>query len=255
MTTQTNHSEKPAGTRSVAVRASKATKHYGDAETLVRALDNVDVEFAAGQFTSIMGASGSGKSTLMHCLAGLDQLTTGHIWFGNTDLSTLSEQQLTDLRRDNIGFVFQAFNLIPTMTARENITLPLDLAGSKPDREWFETVVDSVGLADRLEHRPNELSGGQQQRVAVARAMVSKPDIIFADEPTGNLDSRTGKAILSFLQDAVAEFGLTIVMVTHDPVAATYADRVVFLQDGKIEDELANPQVDQVLAAMNRLDG
>ncbi len=259
MTTQTELPDRPAEAPAVAVRASNATKHYGDsdsdADTLVRALGNIDIDFNAGQFTSIMGPSGSGKSTLMHCLAGLDQLTSGHIWFGGTDLSTLSQQQLTDLRRDHIGFVFQAFNLIPTMTARENITLPLDLAGTKPDAEWFEIVVDSVGLAGRLDHRPSELSGGQQQRVAVARAMVGKPDVIFADEPTGNLDSRTGKAILSFLKNAVAEFGQTIIMVTHDPVAATYADRVVFLQDGTIENEILNPRVDQVLAAMNRLDG
>ncbi len=255
MTTLTNDSDLEVTTNDVAVQALDASKCYGDAETLVRALDNVNIEFNAGQFTSIMGPSGSGKSTLLHCLAGLDQLSTGHIWFGDTDLSTLNQQQLTDLRRDRLGFVFQSFNLIPTMTTRENIILPLDLAGQKPDQEWFETVVDSVGLADRLRHRPNELSGGQQQRVAVARALVSKPDVIFADEPTGNLDSRTGKAILSFLQEAVATFGQTIVMVTHDPVAATYADRVVFLKDGRIEDELLNPQVDHVLAAMNRLDG
>ncbi len=255
MTTLTNDSDLEVTTNDVAVQALDASKCYGDAETLVRALDNVNIEFNAGQFTSIMGPSGSGKSTLLHCLAGLDQLSTGHIWFGDTDLSTLNQQQLTDLRRDRLGFVFQSFNLIPTMTTRENIILPLDLAGQKPDQEWFETVVDSVGLADRLRHRPNELSGGQQQRVAVARALVSKPDVIFADEPTGNLDSRTGKAILSFLQEAVATFGQTTVMVTHDPVAATYADRVVFLKDGRIEDELLNPQVDHVLAAMNRLDG
>jgi putative ABC transport system ATP-binding protein len=238
---------------SVAARAVGATKVYGKGDTEVRALDNVNVEFGTSRFTAIMGPSGSGKSTLMHTMAGLDSLTGGSVWIGDVDLSTLNEKKLTKLRRDRIGFIFQAFNLIPTLTAAENITLPMKLAGRKPDREWFDNVVDTVGLGNRLAHRPSELSGGQQQRVAVARALASRPQIIFADEPTGNLDSRTGAEILSFMRQAVREFGQTIVMVTHDPVAASYADRAVFLADGRIVDELTDPTSDSVFDHMRSL--
>ena len=237
----------------VAARAVDATKVYGKGEAEVRALDGVSVDFATSRFTAIMGPSGSGKSTLMHTLAGLDSLTSGSVWIGNTELGSLSEKKLTKLRRDHIGFVFQAFNLIPTLTAAENITLPMKLAGRKPDREWFDNVVDTVGLRNRLSHRPSELSGGQQQRVAVARALASQPHIIFADEPTGNLDSRTGAEILSFMRQAVRELGQTIVMVTHDPVAASYADRAVFLADGRIVDELTDPTSDSVFDRMRSL--
>jgi putative ABC transport system ATP-binding protein len=239
--------------RTVAARAIGATKVYGKGDTEVRALDNVNVEFGTSRFTAIMGPSGSGKSTLMHTMAGLDSLTGGSVWIGDVDLSTLNEKKLTKLRRDRIGFIFQAFNLIPTLTAAENITLPMRLAGRKPDREWFDNVVDTVGLGNRLTHRPSELSGGQQQRVAVARALASRPQIIFADEPTGNLDSRTGAEILSFMRQAVREFGQTIVMVTHDPVAASYADRAVFLADGRIVDELTDPTSDSVFDRMRSL--
>ena len=224
-----------------------ASKIYGSGDTEVRALDDVTVSFGQGQFTAIMGPSGSGKSTLMHCLAGLDRLSSGHVMVGETNLGQLSEKDLTLLRRTKIGFVFQAFNLIPTLTAIENITLPLDLGKSKPDDALLNSVVEAVGLADRLKHKPNELSGGQQQRVAVARALASGPDVIFADEPTGNLDSQTGAEILTFMRRAVDEFGQTIVMVTHDPVAAAYADRVLFLADGKIVSELHNPTTDLIL--------
>ena len=224
-----------------------ASKVYGSGDTEVRALDDVTVSFGQGQFTAIMGPSGSGKSTLMHCLAGLDRLTSGHVMVGETNLGGLSEKDLTLLRRTKIGFVFQAFNLIPTLTAIENITLPLDLGKNKPDDALLNSVVEAVGLADRLKHKPNELSGGQQQRVAVARALASGPDVIFADEPTGNLDSQTGAEILSFMRRAVDEFGQTIVMVTHDPVAAAYADRVLFLADGKIVSELHDPTTDLIL--------
>ncbi len=237
----------------IACRATGASKTYGAGDTQVRALDEIDISFAGAEFTSIMGPSGSGKSTLMHCLAGLDRPTHGEIWIGSTELSSLDEGALTTLRRDRIGFVFQGFNLIPTMTARENICLPIDLAGGKIDSAWLDQVVHAVGLQDRIGHRPTELSGGQQQRVAVARALVSKPDIVFADEPTGNLDSRTGADILSFLRDAVRRFGQTIVMVTHDPVAASYADRVVFLKDGKIVNEIHDPLPEAVRAAMTEL--
>ncbi len=227
-----------------------ARKTYGSGDTEVRALDDVTVSFEQGQFTAIMGPSGSGKSTLMHSLAGLDRLTSGQVIIGDTDLSTLNEKQLTLLRRTKIGFVFQAFNLIPTLTALENITLPLDLGKTKPDQELLNEVVNAVGLADRLSHKPNELSGGQQQRVAVARALASRPDVIFADEPTGNLDSQTGAEILDFMRRAVTEFGQTIVMVTHDPVAAAYADRVLFLADGKIVSELLDPTTDSILSQL-----
>jgi len=237
----------------VAARAVDATKVYGSGEAEVRALDGINVEFATAKFTAIMGPSGSGKSTLMHTLAGLDSLTSGSVWIGDVDLSSLNDKKLTQLRRDRIGFIFQAFNLIPTLSAAENIKLPTKLAGRKPDREWFDNVVDTVGLGRRLGHRPSELSGGQQQRVAVARALAGRPHIIFADEPTGNLDSRAGSEILSFMRQAVREFGQTIVMVTHDPVAASYADRAVFLADGRIVDELTDPTADSVLSHMRTL--
>ena len=233
-----------------AARATALTKVYGSGETRVTALDTVDVEIETGRFTAIMGPSGSGKSTLMHCLAGLDSITGGQVWIGDTELSALSDKKLTQLRRDAVGFVFQAFNLVPTLSALENITLPLDIAGRKPDQEWLDTVIDTVGLRDRLRHRPSELSGGQQQRVACARALASRPTIVFADEPTGNLDSRSGAEVLGFLRRSVDEFGQTIVMVTHDPGAASYADRVLFLADGRIVDEMAAPSADRVLERM-----
>jgi putative ABC transport system ATP-binding protein len=241
------------GTTVAAASARGATKIYGTGDTRVLALDNVDIDFAAGQFTAIMGPSGSGKSTLMHTMAGLDRLTTGSVVIGDVDISNANEKQLTTLRRDHLGFIFQAFNLVPTLTAIENITLPMDLAGTKPDRQWVDQVITTVGLKDRLKHRPNELSGGQQQRVAVARALAGRPQIIFADEPTGNLDSTTGSQILAFMRQAVREFGQTIVMVTHDAVAASYSDRVVFLTDGRITDQLIHPTPDAVLDHMRRL--
>jgi putative ABC transport system ATP-binding protein len=240
-------------TATYAARAEKASKIYGSGDAEVRALDEVDVEFERHRYSAIMGPSGSGKSTLLHCLAGLDRLTAGKIYLGDTEISSLSEKRLTLIRRDQIGFVFQAYNLIPTLTAKENIVLPLALAGNKPDQATFDRVVDTVGLRDRLGHKPNELSGGQQQRVAVARALVSQPEIIFADEPTGNLDSRAGSEILGFMRRAVDELGQTIVMVTHDPSAASYADRVVFLADGKITEELLNPTTDSVIDTMKKL--
>jgi putative ABC transport system ATP-binding protein len=239
--------------RPAAARVFDAVKVYGRGDNEVRALDGVSVEFAAGRFTAIMGPSGSGKSTLMHNVAGLDTLTSGTVLIGDTDISELDDRRLTQLRRDRIGFVFQAFNLVPTLTAAENITLPARLAGRKPDAAWFDHVVDTVGLRNRLRHRPSELSGGQQQRVAVARALASRPEIIFADEPTGNLDSRTGAEILSFMRTAVRELGQTIVMVTHDPVAASYSHRVVFLSDGRVTDELSDPTSDAVFDHLRRL--
>ena len=231
-----------------------ATKTYGRGDTAVTALDGVSVEFALGEFTAIMGPSGSGKSTLMHCMAGLDTLTSGQVFIGGVDLTTLSEKQLTELRRDKVGFVFQAFNLVPTLDARENITLPSSLAGRKPDQQWLDQIIDTVGLRDRLKHRPSELSGGQQQRVAVARALASRPEIVFADEPTGNLDSRSSAEILGFMQRASNDLHQTIVMVTHDPVAASYADRVVFLADGRIVGDLRDPTPDTILDRMRGLD-
>lgn len=230
-----------------------AFKIYGEGDTEVRALNDVTVGFETGKFTSIMGPSGSGKSTLMQCMAGLDSLSAGQTYVGSIELGSLKDKELTMLRRSQIGFIFQAFNLIPTLSAQENITLPLDLAGASPDQQWLDQVINTVGLADRMDHRPNELSGGQQQRVAVARALASRPDIIFGDEPTGNLDSKTGAEILEFMQRAVREFHQTIVMVTHDPVAAGYADRVVFLADGRIVDELLDPTPDHVLDRMRRI--
>ncbi|MGE0881841.1 MAG: ABC transporter ATP-binding protein [Acidimicrobiia bacterium] len=245
----------PATTGSVAARAVNASKVYGKGENTVVALDNVTVAFQQGVFTAIMGPSGSGKSTLMHCSAGLDSLTSGNVYIGDTDLSTLGDKELTLLRRDKVGFIFQAFNLIPTLTALENITLPSLLAGRKPDKAWVDNVIETVNLKDRLKHKPSELSGGQQQRVAVARALAARPAIIFADEPTGNLDTRSGTEILDFMKSAVEQLGQTIVMVTHDANAASYASRVVFLADGHISDEMAAPTVERVLDRMKHLDG
>ena len=236
-----------------AARTEAAVKIYGRGPAEVRALDGVDVEFAEGEFSAIMGPSGSGKSTLMHCMAGLDSCTSGKAFIGEADLSTLDDRALTILRRDRVGFVFQAFNLIPTLTAAENITLPLALAGRSGDPSWIEKVIGTVGLSDRLRHRPSELSGGQQQRVAVARALSSRPQIIFADEPTGNLDSRSGAEVLEFLRAAVHDTGQTVVMVTHDPGAASYAQRVVFLADGRIVDEMRQPTAKRVLDRMKQL--
>lgn len=236
----------------LAARMHQDRKSYGTGGAQVRALDGVDIEFAAGRFTAIMGPSGSGKSTLLHTLAGLDTLDSGTVWIGDQELGRLGDRALTRLRRDRIGFVFQSFNLVPTLTAEENILLPLTIAGRRPDREWVATVISTVGLGDRLGHRPSELSGGQQQRVAAARALASRPDIVFADEPSGNLDSRSGAQLLGFLRAAVRDFGQTTVMVTHDPAAAAYADRVVFLQDGRVVDELADPTPDSVLDRMKR---
>jgi putative ABC transport system ATP-binding protein len=230
-----------------------ATKVYGKGTTEVRALDGVTLDFPSGQFSAIMGPSGSGKSTLMHCVAGLDTLTSGQVRVGGVELTRLDDKHLTLLRRDRIGFVFQAYNLVPTLTALENITLPATLAGRKPDKGWLDTVIETVGLGDRLAHRPSELSGGQQQRVAVARALAARPEIVFADEPTGNLDSHASAEILAFLRQAARELGQTIVMVTHDPVAASYAGRVVFLNDGRIVDELAEPTPERVLDHLKQL--
>jgi putative ABC transport system ATP-binding protein len=237
----------PAAGGVAAAGAVDARKTYGIGDAQVHALDGVTVSFETGKFSAIMGPSGSGKSTLLHCLAGLDTLTSGATFIGDTYLATLDDKALTELRRTKVGFVFQAFNLIPTLTAEENIRLPMMLGGESGDQEWIDHVVSTVGLGDRLQHRQSELSGGQQQRVAVARALASRPQIIFADEPTGNLDSVTGAEILSFMRDAVRNFGQTIVMVTHDPVAASYADRVVFVSDGKLNGEIVDPTVDQVI--------
>jgi len=250
MSTET---EMPTET-TVAARAVNLTKVYGSGDTQVHALAGVSAEFARGEFTAIMGPSGSGKSTLMHCLAGLDAATSGSVLIGATDLTTLSDKQMTQLRRDRIGFVFQAFNLVPTLTALENITLPLDIAGRKADQQWLDTVIDRLGLRDRIDHRPGELSGGQQQRVACARALAGRPEIIFGDEPTGNLDSRSSGEVLSILRAAVDEFDQTVVIVTHDPRAASFADRVVFLADGQIVDELRQPTAESVLDRMKNLE-
>jgi putative ABC transport system ATP-binding protein len=236
-----------------AAGAVEAVKVYGKGDAAVRALDGVTVSFAAGTFTAIMGPSGSGKSTLLHAVAGLDSLTSGRVFIGATDLTRLNDKALTKLRRDHVGFVFQSFNLVPTLSAIENIKLPMTLAGRKPDKQWLRLVIDTVGLQDRLRHRPSELSGGQQQRVAVARALASRPAIIFADEPTGNLDSRSGAEILSFMRLAVRELGQTIVMVTHDPNAASYADRVVFLADGRLAGEVLDPTADGVLDRIKKI--
>ena len=240
-------------TQSFASRAIDVYKIYGSGAAEVRALDGIDVEFARHAYTAIMGPSGSGKSTLLHCLAGLDRVTSGRIFLGDIEISTSSEKQLTLIRRDHVGFVFQAYNLIPTLDALENITLPMALAGRKPDQEWLDRVIDTVRLRDRVSHHPAELSGGQQQRVAVARALASKPEIVFADEPTGNLDSKASAEILNFMRLAVDELGQTIVMVTHDPGAAAYSDRVVFLGDGRVVHELLAPSVDAILDEMKSL--
>ncbi|MFI1955472.1 ABC transporter ATP-binding protein [Streptomyces xinghaiensis] len=238
------------GHTAVAARARKVVKAYGSGETRVLALDGVDVDIDRGRLTAIMGPSGSGKSTLMHCLAGLDTVTAGEIHLGDTEITGLKDKKLTRLRRDRVGFIFQAFNLLPTLNALENITLPMDIAGRKPDQAWLDRVIDTVGLRDRLKHRPTELSGGQQQRVAVARALAARPEIIFGDEPTGNLDSRAGAEVLGFLRRSVDELGQTIVMVTHDPVAAAYADRVLYLADGRIVDDMPDPTAERVLERM-----
>jgi putative ABC transport system ATP-binding protein len=245
---------RPAAELAAAARGEALSKVYGAGDTRVVALDAVDVSFARGRFTAIMGPSGSGKSTLMHCMAGLDAVTSGRAWIGDTELTTLDDRRLTALRRDRVGFVFQAFNLLPTLTALENITLPMDIAGRRPDSAWLDTVIDTVGLRPRLGHRPSELSGGQQQRVACARALASQPEIVFADEPTGNLDSRSGADVLGFLRSSVRELGQSVVMVTHDPGAASYADHVLFLADGRIVDQMAEPTAERVLERMKALD-
>ena len=236
-----------------AAHAKSASKVYGTGDSKVHALEQVDVAFERGRFTAIMGPSGSGKSTLMHCIAGLDSLTSGSVYIGDTDLSKLNDKALTQLRRDKVGFIFQAFNLIPTLTAYENIGLPLTLGKKKGDQVWIDRVIDTINLRDRLTHRPSELSGGQQQRVAIARALASQPDIIFADEPTGNLDSKTGTEVLTFMRRAVTDFGQTIVMVTHDATAASYADRIVFLADGKVAGEMFSPTAQKVLDYLKHL--
>jgi putative ABC transport system ATP-binding protein len=239
----------------VAARAVGLSKVYGEGDAAVRALDDVSVDFERARYTAIMGPSGSGKSTLLHCMAGLDTPTSGQVFIGDVDLTMLSEKALTLLRRRSVGFVFQAYNLVPTLTAAENITLPLDIAGADPDGAWFDVVVDAVGIRDRLSHRPAELSGGQQQRVAGARALVTRPEIVFADEPTGNLDSRSGHEILEFLRSAVKDHGQTIVMVTHDASAASFADRIVFLGDGRVVDEMLEPTTERILDRLKSLEG
>lgn len=239
----------------IAARMDNGTKTYGDGQAAVHALNGATAEFARGDFTAIMGPSGSGKSTLLHCIAGLDTLTSGTAYIGDVDLASLSDRNLTLLRRERVGFVFQSFNLIPTLTAEENILLPLTIAGNDPDEDWYNQILETVGLRDRLDHLPSELSGGQQQRVAAARALVAQPEIIFADEPSGNLDSKSGSELLSFMRRAVKEFGQTIVMVTHDPTTAAYADRIVFLEDGMIVDEMADPTAEAVFDRLKSLEG
>lgn len=243
----------PATPLAPAVRARSLSKTYGKGEAAVRALDSVDVDFAEGHFTAIMGPSGSGKSTLMHLLAGLDTATGGHAFLGSTEITGLGDNALTALRRDRVGFVFQSFNLLPMFTAEQNIVLPVELAGAAVDREWLDVLVQTLGLGARLTHRPAELSGGQQQRVAIARALIAKPDVVFADEPTGNLDSRSGAEVLSFLRRSVRELGRTIIMVTHDPAAAAYADRVVLIADGRIAGDITDPTPESVLAGLDAL--
>jgi len=251
----TNEIAPPEARTGIAARAVGLSKIYGEGDAAVRALDAVSVEFERARFTAIMGPSGSGKSTLLHCMAGLDTPTAGQVFIGDVDLTSLSEKALTLLRRRKIGFVFQAYNLVPTLTAAENITLPLDIAGEEPDKAWFDEVVDTVGIRDRLTHRPAELSGGQQQRVAGARALLSRPEIVFADEPTGNLDSKAGQEILAFLRSAVKDHDQTIVMVTHDASAASFADRIVFLGDGKVVDEMLEPTTERILDRLKSLEG
>jgi putative ABC transport system ATP-binding protein len=253
-TTTTRHPATAGDPTPAAATATGLTKTYGDGEARVVALDGVDVAFGRGRFTAIMGPSGSGKSTLMHLMAGLDEATSGSAFLGDTEVTGLGDRELTALRRDKVGFVFQAFNLVPTLSALENITLPMDLAGRRPDPAWLDAVIDAVGLRERLHHRPNQLSGGQQQRVACARALASRPEVVFADEPTGNLDSRSGADVLAFLRQSVREMGQTVVMVTHDPVAASYADEVLFLADGRIVDRITAPTAESVLGRMKAFD-
>jgi putative ABC transport system ATP-binding protein len=253
--TATNEIAPPDARTGIAARAVGLSKIYGEGDATVRALDDVSVDFERARYTAIMGPSGSGKSTLLHCMAGLDTPTSGQVFIGDVDLTMLSEKALTLLRRRKVGFVFQAYNLVPTLTAAENITLPLDIAGEEPEKAWFDRVVDTVGIRDRLSHRPAELSGGQQQRVASARALVSRPEIVFADEPTGNLDSKSGQEILTFLRSAVKDHGQTIVMVTHDASAASFADRIVFLGDGKVVDQMLDPTTERVLDRLKSLEG
>lgn len=250
----TEYSPRHAAKIDNAAYAQGLTKTYGSGDATVTALDHVDVEFYKGQFTAIMGPSGSGKSTLMHCMAGLDTPTSGTSYIGETELSSLNDKGITALRRDRLGFVFQSFNLVPTLTAAENITLPLNIAGRDVDKEWFDEITSRLGLTERLSHRPSELSGGQQQRVACARALVSTPDIIFGDEPTGNLDSNSSREVLEILRSAVDDMGQTVVIVTHDPRAASFSDRVIFLADGKVVDELRNPDADAILAKMSQME-
>ena len=252
LTTLTPH-QATTVTSAAAARAVNVTKQYGAGDATVTALDDVSVAVDRGRFTAIMGPSGSGKSTLLHVLAGLDRPTSGEVYLGDTEITSLRDKRLTMLRRDRIGFIFQSFNLLPTLTAAENIVLPMRIAGRKPDPDWVASIVDTVGLSDRLDHRPAQLSGGQQQRVAAARALASRPEIVFADEPTGALDSRSGSELLGFLRSAVDELGQTVVMVTHDPKAACYADRVLFLADGRIADEMHAPSAEDVLDYMKNL--
>jgi putative ABC transport system ATP-binding protein len=253
-TTMPSYSPPTGRAQRIAARAVDLVKSYGAGETEVRALDHVSVDLVAGEFTAIMGPSGSGKSTLMHAIAGLDSVDSGSVMIGDTELAGLSDKKLTALRRDRIGFVFQAFNLVPTLTALENITLPIAIAGRRPDQQWLDTVIDSLAIRDRLSHRPSELSGGQQQRVAVARALASRPQLVFGDEPTGNLDSRTSGEVLSMLRRSVDDLGQTVVIVTHDPAAAAYAHRVVFLSDGRIVDEMRDPTAERVLDRIKAFD-
>ena len=252
--TETQAVPTPAYSDTVAARGIDIVKSYGSGDTEVRALDHVSVDLARGELTAIMGPSGSGKSTLMHCLAGLDSVTSGSVAIGGVELAGLSDKKLTALRRDRIGFVFQSFNLVPTLTGLENITLPIAIAGRSPDEQWLQTVIDTLGIRDRLHHRPSELSGGQQQRVAVGRALAARPEIIFGDEPTGNLDSRASEEVLAMLRGAVDDLGQTVVIVTHDPHAASFADRVLFLADGRIVDEMRSPSAESVLDNMKRLE-